>query len=284
MQKQIPRDYKSIKEPQKSGVTWGTGKNQLQAPKTLALDDNTGYIYIADSGNNRIQIFDRELNHCFKLSGCESSYNQVMKYPWGVCIRNSLLFVTEKLGNVLKIFELEGTFITSTVTTGTGCTVNFSSPLGVAVDEENTAYICDEVSKSIIVLISGMPSMSRMQIEGTPLDIKLHKEYVLVLLKEEGIKVAFYSKYGDFVRNVNVDALNTPCFLATDYFDNLLIACQDTPEKKKVNVGSIVIHSWEGELIHKIHSLFKNVRGLAVDREGRIVNACESMKSRIMIL
>ena len=284
MQKQKPRDYTTIKETQQSGVTWGAGNNQLQAPKTIALDERTGNIYIADSGNNRIQIFDRELTHCFKLHGCESPYNKDMRYPWGVCIRNSLLFVTEKLGNILKIFELDGTFITSTVTTGTGCIVKFSSPLGVAVDEENTAYVCDEGSKSIIVLISGMPSMTKMQIESNPMDVKLHKECVLVLLEAEGIKVAFYSKNGDFVRNVKVDALNTPCFLATDRFDNLLIACQDTPGKQKVNIGSIVIHSWEGELIHKIHSLFKNVRGLAVDREGRIINTCESMRSRIMIL
>lgn len=284
MLSQIPRDYTFIKETKKSGVTWGTGNNQLQAPKTLALDDQTGYIYIADSGNNRIQIFDRDLNHCFKLSGCKSSYNREMKYPWGVCIRNSLLFVTEKLGNILKIFELDGTFITCNVTTGTGCTVNFNSPLGVAVDEDNTTYVCDKGTNGMMVLTAGMPSVTRMQTESTPMDVKLHKEYVLVLLEAEGIKVAFYSKYGDFVRNVKVDAVHTPCFLATDHFDNLLIACQDSREKQKINIGSIVIHSWRGQRIHKIHSLFKNIRGLAVDRDGRIINTCESMKSRIMIL
>lgn len=36
----------------------GTGPGQLHEPRSLALDDSTGYLYVADAGNHRVDEFD----------------------------------------------------------------------------------------------------------------------------------------------------------------------------------------------------------------------------------
>ena len=51
-------DYKSKTQSIISVCDSGTGKEQLNRPHGVAVDHNTGNIYVADHGNNCVKVFD----------------------------------------------------------------------------------------------------------------------------------------------------------------------------------------------------------------------------------
>ena len=57
--------------------THGSGPNQFSTPHAIASDAK-GNIYVADRGNNRIQVFDPDLNPVRIISNVRS--------PWAICI------------------------------------------------------------------------------------------------------------------------------------------------------------------------------------------------------
>ena len=51
-------DYKSKKQPLVSVCRQGKGVNQLNLPRDVTVDNETGNIYIADTFNNCVKVFD----------------------------------------------------------------------------------------------------------------------------------------------------------------------------------------------------------------------------------
>ena len=268
-----PRDYTAIKSAKKAIGSWGVAINNFYAPKSLAIEEVSENIYIADALNGRIQVFDKELNHSFLFTKTTSPHNKSINYPWGVSINGLLVFVTEKDGNRMKIFHLDGYFITVLQNSEMQPDTNLQTPKGIAVDRDNTTYLCDSGHKRVLVLLPVLPLVDQIKFESSPIDVKLHKEHLLVL-EENTIKVTFLTKTGKSLRILELD-MESPEFLAVDPFDNLLIAIGDTKYSVGNRYGCIAVISWEGKLIHEINNLFKNIKGLAIDKDGSIINVCE---------
>jgi len=100
----------------KSAGTRGSGPGQLNLPHTLAADAQ-GNIYIGDRSNNRVQVWDNDLNP-------KAIYDNVGS-PWAVCVSpgpHQYLFVSNSMpdngdsrlatqtGEIYKM-ELDGTII-----------------------------------------------------------------------------------------------------------------------------------------------------------------------------
>ena len=100
----------------KSAGTRGSQQGQLNLPHTMAMDAQ-GNVYVGDRSNNRVQVFDNDLN--FK-----AIYDKVGS-PWAVCVSpgpHQYLYVSNSLpdnglsqyrditGEIYKM-ELDGTII-----------------------------------------------------------------------------------------------------------------------------------------------------------------------------
>jgi outer membrane protein assembly factor BamB len=100
----------------KSAGTRGSERGQLNLPHTMAADAN-GNVYVGDRSNNRVQVFDQDLN-------VKAIYDNVGS-PWAVCVSpgpHQYLFVSNSLpdngssqfrditGEIYKM-ELDGTII-----------------------------------------------------------------------------------------------------------------------------------------------------------------------------
>jgi sugar lactone lactonase YvrE len=100
----------------KSAGTRGNAPNQLNLPHTLAADAQ-GNIYIGDRSNNRVQVWDNDLNP-------KAIYDQVGS-PWAVCVSpgpHQYLYVSNSVpdngdsrlaaqtGEIYKM-ELDGTIV-----------------------------------------------------------------------------------------------------------------------------------------------------------------------------
>ena len=82
-------------------------------PQDLCQADD-GRIYIADTGNNRIVVLNRELNKVeniittFDNNGTEDSFNQ----PYGVCVsENGQVYVADSQNRRVVVLEKDGTLV-----------------------------------------------------------------------------------------------------------------------------------------------------------------------------
>ena len=64
-------DYKSKKQPLVSVCEKGKGVNQLNWPHGVTVDNETGNIYIADTDNNCVKVFDSTGKYLFKFGDNE---------------------------------------------------------------------------------------------------------------------------------------------------------------------------------------------------------------------
>ena len=84
--------------------THGTSRGQLRNPSSLTVD-MYGFIFITESGNNRVSIFDKDgiFIHCF---GSEGSTNGQFSSPDGIALSpNGTVYVSDRYNKRIQIFS-----------------------------------------------------------------------------------------------------------------------------------------------------------------------------------
>ncbi len=95
-----------------SGNCFGGGKGQLSSPWGIACD-NTGKVYVADSGNHRIQVFTAEGKSLKKFGKYGRGIGE-LNWPAGVAIdTNGLVYVSEYHNSRISVFTSEGVIVKS---------------------------------------------------------------------------------------------------------------------------------------------------------------------------
>ena len=93
----------------KQAGTQGSEPGQLLNPGGMHF--HNGELYIADSSNHRIQIFDRDLN-LLRHFGTEGTSNGCFKSPRDVTIDDDgTLYITDTLNNRIQVMNNKGKFI-----------------------------------------------------------------------------------------------------------------------------------------------------------------------------
>lgn len=97
-----------------SGVA-GTEGDQLFAPRNVAVSTD-GRIYVLDSGNARLQVFDPagQLIDSWGSPGVENGqFNQDGQGPWGLTIDEQFVYVADTWNHRVQKFTLDGQFVGS---------------------------------------------------------------------------------------------------------------------------------------------------------------------------
>lgn len=119
----------------------GTGNGQFNAPVGIALD-SSGNVYVADTGNNRIQKFDATGTYITKW-GAAGTGNGQFNAPTGIVVDSGdNVYVVDRGNNRVQKFSSTGTYITKWGTTGAG-NGQFNSPRHMSVDSSNNIYVAD---------------------------------------------------------------------------------------------------------------------------------------------
>ena len=105
----------------------GGSNSELNSPTSVAVGD-AGQVYVVDSGNQRIQVFNADLS--YKSSGFPEG-SQAMKK---VAINSKgTVYVTDEKNGCVHVFNKEGVFLFSFA--------NLSSPVAIAIDHKDYIYI-----------------------------------------------------------------------------------------------------------------------------------------------
>ena len=126
-------DYKRKKQPLISVCEKGNGTGQLNLPLGVTVDNETGIIYIADTLNNCIKVFDSTGMYLFKFGDNEGEGK--MYQPLSVAICGDRILISQGSNCILN-YQLNGNFISKICKYGNG-ELEFDLPTGLTIDESN---------------------------------------------------------------------------------------------------------------------------------------------------
>jgi uncharacterized protein (TIGR03663 family) len=170
------------------GGRQGSGEGMMDNPRNVAIGPD-GSIYVADSGNHRIQKYsaDGQLlttwGHMCKmlegLQGCQSPDGAGGFYdPWGIAVDgDGFVYVADTWNHRIQKFTADGEFVTMWGTYGVadsavGGQGMFWGPRAVAVDADGLVYVSDTGNKRIQAFTSDGAFVTQWGGKGT-LDGKL---------------------------------------------------------------------------------------------------------------
>ena len=111
------------------------------SPVGIAVD-NSGYVYVVDSDNSRIQKFDAYGNFITKW-GSAGTGDGEFDWPYGIAVDSSgNVYVADSGNHRIQKFDADGNFITKWGSYGTG-DGEFGFSNGIAVDSSGNVYVSD---------------------------------------------------------------------------------------------------------------------------------------------
>ena len=127
--------------------------NTFHYPQDVKVN-STGFIYVADTFNNRIQIFDSSgvFSSTFGTPG-DGTADATLYQPNGLALNGTNVFVTDTLANFIKIFNHGGSFNATIGTPGTG-TDEYYRPSGIDTNSSH-AFIADTFNNRIVIIDLG---------------------------------------------------------------------------------------------------------------------------------
>ena len=263
-------DYQSKKQPLVSVCDKGNGMEQLNCPRGVTVDNETGNIYIVDRDDNCAKVFDSTGTYLFKFEG--------MDLPLGIAICGDRILISQGNHCILN-YLVNGKFISKIGKDGKG-ELKFNYPFGLTIDESNgNIYVSDCCNNRIQILSQDFRFISQFgkRILKFPRNVELSNEYIFVL--DESNPCLHLFNYNHILQKSVISRGNgmqviNPFYFFIDQTDNILISDYGS--------NSIYIFNNEFKLIHAI-SVSPSPRGITIDKSGRIILVCQAKNNCLQI-
>jgi DNA-binding beta-propeller fold protein YncE len=86
-------------------ATYGRESKAMAFAQYLAVDDETGNIYVGDTGNRRVQVFNSQGEHVSTIKTPDVNEWQIVGISLG---KDGTVFVTDAFNNVIWVFSRDG--------------------------------------------------------------------------------------------------------------------------------------------------------------------------------
>ena len=260
------------KTPRISVCSIGIENEQLNYPRDVTVDNETGYIYITDYFNNCVKVFNRDGKYVFKFGDGE------MNYPNSLIICGNTVLISQDNYSLLK-YDLNGKFISKIGTYGCG-ELQFKYPQGLCRDEINgDIYVCDLGNDRVQIISKKFLYKSQFgkDILHQPLDVKLNKDNIFVLDASNPCLHIFNKQLvlqNNLISKGKGQQVFNPYFFQIDKFENILISDRDSHSIKVFNPKFEIIYS----ISVTIHPM-----GLTIDSADRIIVVCHAINHCLQI-
>ena len=235
----------------------GKEKGELNYPTGLTLHRNES-IYIADTLNNRIQIFSTAGKFVAEFG------KGLLGLPYSIALYDKWVFVSDwDLHAVLK-FQIRNNNFFCRSAKGE---LNF--PCGITVDRNGAVLVADYDYNRIAVLNSELKLVREIG-KGKlvhPRDVKINKNNIFVADKNEINNIHIFTTSGVIIRSfIKLDKGTSDIYFCLGFNNNIIVSDNVS--------NSIQIYTINGELIHRI--VCKSYpNGIAVDNNNNIICVCE---------
>src|SRR5918995_1177254 len=132
---------------------WGkygvTTESSFKSPEGIAVDQ-AGNVYVADTANNRVQVFSSNGTFMSKW-GKYGVGNSSLNYPQGIAVDQAgNVYVADTANNRVQVFSSNGTFMSKWGKYGVGNS-SLNYPQGIAVDQAGNVYVADTANNRVQV-------------------------------------------------------------------------------------------------------------------------------------
>jgi hypothetical protein len=142
----------------------GSGDGEMDTPGRAAVEQSTGNLFIADSGNDRVEVFKR------KASGVGEYLTQFgggeLSEPWGIAIDEdagtTFVYVADAGNERIVKYESDGA-----ATPGFSVDPSFTSPSASEVGDFHAALAIDPSTHDLLVADPGKNEIERFESDGT---------------------------------------------------------------------------------------------------------------------
>jgi DNA-binding beta-propeller fold protein YncE len=132
------------------------GAEVLVRPGGVAIDRENRFLYVADTGNDVVDVFDADSFKLLRQIGNPSTKHDqtdpgTFSLPEGVAVdRDGNVYVTDTFNNRVEIFDADGQFISTFGKNGDG-PANLERPKGIAVDCDGHIWVVDAAQNRVKV-------------------------------------------------------------------------------------------------------------------------------------
>ena len=229
-------------------------------PYGVAVDYQTGNIYVSDQYNSRVQVFNSTGRYLYK-------FGDNMDIPRSIAISENRVFVCQYDSNCVSVHDLNGTLITQFRAIEEP---QFSQLIGIAISEVNgDIYVCGKNNNIIQLFCKDLPLKSQFGegiLKTLPFDIKLTNEFIYVLCHDEPF---LYSFTHDFIQMNNTAIksisrhLKGASSFCIDGSGNFIIS--------DLILNAIFIFNQQLELVHTVTDSISRPNGVTLDSKGKIL-------------
>lgn len=131
-------------------TTWGqsgTSLGDLYGPAGIFVDQNSGEVYVAETMNNRVSVFN-STGEIITAFGTPDMIDGYFYYPLDTIIVNNQVYVTDSQNNRIQVFNKDGTFLFDWGTSGSE-DGQFFCPSGIDSDSSGNVYVVDKNNRRV---------------------------------------------------------------------------------------------------------------------------------------
>ena len=132
------------------------GTDVLVRPGGIAIDSTNRLLYVVDTGNDVVQVFDADSFKLLRRLGKPSNKHLasepgLFSLPTNVAVdKEGNVYVTDTLNDRVEIFDADGNFISTFGKNGDGPGY-FARPKGIAVDTDGHIWVVDAMQSRVQV-------------------------------------------------------------------------------------------------------------------------------------
>ena len=217
-------------------------ENKVNSLQGIAISNFTGEIYVADSGNKCVKVFN-------SIGECKRKIKDLkMSSPHYICVNEKYLYVSCWDNNTILKLDIKNCMRMH-------YTVYPDFISGLSVDRHEDLYGCVWKGSSIVVWDKDLVMKSQIKLdnlfitENTQIrDLCYYNKEFYVLFNDSVFSVQIFNRKGELVRcPVKESEISSTKYMTLDQYGNLIVS--DSNEKEK----SIKIFSNKGELVHSIN-------------------------------
>jgi DNA-binding beta-propeller fold protein YncE/4-amino-4-deoxy-L-arabinose transferase-like glycosyltransferase len=257
----------------------GTGPGEFNEPRDVAVDGE-GRLYVADTGNRRVQVLDSEGQFIASWEGGEEEFVE------------PLALVVDSRGD-LYVLDSEPGWIYHFAADGTsrgrfaGPEARFFHPRGLAIDETDRLYVADTGGCRLVVYNTAGECLSQLGWKGggpgeflEPTDVALDGRGALYVADTGNQRVQHLDPWGGYRAEWSVSvagAYNGP-HLALAPDGSLLVTAPEQHQIQRYSPDGALLGEWGS--MGMAAGQFRIPVGLAVDWAGNVYVA-DTMNHRL---